>query len=427
MSAGETATVRIVAVGDELLEGRTSDTNSTRIQRALAGHAVDVRDIAVVHDQLADIAAALERTEAGDLVFVCGGLGSTRDDLTREAVAAWATVDLQWRDDVAAALADEYRRRGFERDLTTDKQPLIPAGCEAIANPVGTAPGILGLLRERWLVVMPGVPSELQAMLPAMVAGLAAAGALPPARPTRLWRVAQMAEIAVAELTEPVRQRYPDLHWSWWVVPWGVDVRLGAGPDQAAQLTAASRDLDVVLGDLAYAHELVDLPRVVQDLMLRAGRSLAVAESCTGGLLGGAITGQDGSSAYFRGGVLSYSNEAKFDLLHVSADALLAHGAVSRQVAEQMASGARERLGADHALAITGVSGPGGGTPTKPVGTTWVGLAGPGGVEAACFRFSGDRERNRTLAVAAALDMLRRSLMGAPVVDPARSSWLVRR
>jgi len=418
-------TVRIVAVGDELLEGRTSDTNSTRIQRALAEHAIDVRGIAVVHDRLADIEAALDATEPGDLVFVCGGLGSTRDDLTREAVAAWAGVELQWRDDVAARLADEYRRRGFERDLTRDKQPLIPAGCEAVANPVGTAPGILGQLRDRWLAVLPGVPSELAAMLPAMVEGLAAAGVLPLARPVFLWRVAQMAEIAVAELTEPVRQRYPDLHWSWWVVPWGVDVRVAAVAEQSADLAAAARDLDAALGDLVYAREMVDLPRVVQDLLLRAGRSLAVAESCTGGLLGGAITSQDGSSACFRGGVLSYANEAKFDLLNVAADVLLAHGAVSREVVVQMADGARVRLGADHALAVTGVAGPGGGTPAKPVGTTWLGLAGPQGTEAACFRFSGDRERIRQLAVATALDMLRRSLVGVPVVDPARSSWLV--
>ncbi|MEZ4388508.1 MAG: nicotinamide-nucleotide amidohydrolase family protein [Candidatus Krumholzibacteriia bacterium] len=419
------ASVRIVAVGDELLEGRTSDTNSTRIQRALVRHAVDVRDIAVVHDQLPAIASALDRTEPGDLVFICGGLGSTGDDLTREAVAAWAAVALEWREDVAAALRAEYRRRGFERDLTGDKQPLIPAGCEAIANPVGTAPGFVGRLADRWVAVLPGVPSELQAMLPAIVERLGAAGVLPAARRVELWRVAQMAEIKVAELTEPVRRRHPDLHWSWWVVPWGVDVRVAGGPDQVAALADAAAALDVALGDLVYARELVDLPRVVQDLMLRAGRTLAVAESCTGGLLGAAITGQDGSSAYFRGGVLSYANEAKFDLLHVAADALLAHGAVSRPVAEQMAQGARQRLGADFALAVTGVAGPGGGTAAKPVGTTWLALAGPDRVDAACYRFSGDRERNRQLAVAAALDMLRRRLTGVPVVAPARLSWAV--
>ncbi len=158
-------------------------------------------DIAVVHDTEADIAAALDRTLPGEVVFVCGGLGSTRDDLTREAVAAWAGVTLERREDVVAALAEEYRRRGFVRDLTADKQPLIPAGCEPVPNPVGTAPGFLGRLRDRWLAVLPGVPAELAAMLPGMVAGAWPPGACcRRAPPVRLWRTAQMAELAVAAL-----------------------------------------------------------------------------------------------------------------------------------------------------------------------------------------------------------------------------------
>jgi nicotinamide-nucleotide amidase len=415
--------VRIVAVGDELLEGRTSDTNSTRIQRALGSHAVTVREIGVVHDRLEDIAAALDRSEPGDIVFLCGGLGSTPDDLTREAVARWGGVDLEWREDVAAELAAEYARRGITRSLEGDKQPLVPAGCRPVTNPLGTAPGLVGEVRGRRLAVLPGVPAELQAMLPGTLAALQRGGALPAARPTRLWRLAQMAELAVVRLAEPVRLRYPDLHWSWWLVEWGVDLRLGADAAGAGLLAAAAAELDERLGDLVYARELVDLPRVVQDLMVAGGATLAVAESCTGGLLGAAITAQDGSSKYFRGGVLSYANDAKRDLLGVDADALATHGAVSRLVAEQMARGARERLGADHALAVTGVAGPGGGTADKPVGTTWIALAGPGGVAAGRYRFRADRERNRRLATQAALDMLRRSLTGLPVVDAGRLTW----
>ena len=415
--------VRIVAIGDELLEGRTSDTNSTRIQRALGRHAVTVRDIAVVHDTEADIAAALDRSEPGDIVFVCGGLGSTRDDLTREAIAAWAGVPLQYREDVAAMLAERLRQRGITHHHGPQKQALVPAGCEALPNPVGSAPGLVGCLHHRWLAVLPGVPAELSGLLPAVIARLEAAGQLPAGREIRLWRTAQMAELAVARATEPVRERFADLAWSWWLVDWGVDVRVAAAPGQESDLDQAADDLDRVLGDIVYARDMVDLPRVVQDLMLARGRTLAVAESCTGGLLGAAITAQDGSSGYYLGGVLSYADKVKTDLLGVPADLLASVGAVSGPVAEHMAAGVRRRLGADYALSVTGIAGPGGGTDEKPVGTTWIGIAGPGGVRAGRFRFAGDRERNRRLAVACALDVLRRELVGAPVFAPDRLTW----
>jgi len=416
-------TVRIIAVGDELLEGRTSDTNSTHIERALGGHAAAVRDITVVHDDETAIADALERTDPGDVVFVCGGLGSTRDDLTREAVAAWAGVPLLFREDVAAAIAERYRRRGIPRHAESDKQAMVLAGCEPLANPVGSAPGLVGELKGRRLALLPGVPSELRGLLPAVLDALERLGAMPQPLESRLWRTAQMAELAVARQTEPVRARFANLDWSWWLVEWGVDVRIAGDREQKPALAAAAHELDRILGDTVYAHDLVGLPRVILDLMLDRGQSLAVAESCTGGLLGAAITSEGGSSAYYRGGVLSYANEVKTDLLLVSPSDLAEHGAVSRTVAEQMAGGVRERLGTDYALAVTGLAGPGGGTDEKPVGTTWIALAGPGGVSAGCYRFSGDRERNRHLAVAAALDALRRGLTGHPVFRPDDLTW----
>ncbi len=415
--------VRIISIGDELLEGRTSDTNSTRIQRALGRHDVTVRDIVVVPDREDAIGGALDRTEPGDIVFVTGGLGSTRDDLTREALSAWAGVPLHFREDVAAWIADRRQRRGFPRLVEGDKQALVPAGCEAVPNPVGSAPGLVGVLHGRRVAVLPGVPAEMQALLPDVLAVLTRLGALPAARETRLWRTAQVAELPVARLTEPVRAMFPHLTWSWWLVEWGVDVRIGGEVGQESDLDAAAHELDRILGDTVYAREMIDLTRVIQDLMIHRGQTLAVAESCTGGLLGAAITAQDGSSAYCLGGVLSYANSVKQDLLMVDPADLERHGAVSRPVAEQMARGARVRTGADYALAVTGVAGPGGGTDEKPVGTTWIALAGPESVVSAMYRYTGDRERNRRLATAGALDMLRRVLTRKVAFDPERLTW----
>ncbi len=415
--------VRIISVGDELLVGRTSDTNATRIQRALLPHAAQVRDVLVIGDDLAAIGAALARTEPGDLVFLCGGLGSTADDLTREGLAAWADVPLVHRQDLAAALAARRRRRGLPCLAEVDRQAYVPEGCETIVNPVGTAPALVGRLRERRVAVLPGVPQELQALLPGVLAALAQLGALPAAMPTVLRRTAQMAELPLARLTEAVRDRYPRLHWSWWLVDWGVDISARGEPAQHADLAAAARELDALLGDVVYARELVALPRVIQDLMLARGLTLAVAESCTGGLLGAALSAEAGSSGYFRGGVVSYADAAKRELLAVDAADIADAGAVSREVAEQMARGARRAFDADFALAVTGVAGPGGGTEHKPVGTTWLAVAGPDGLWSGSFRYSGDRERNRQLAVAAALDALRRALAGLPVFPTERLSW----
>jgi nicotinamide-nucleotide amidase len=324
---------------------------------------------------------------------------------------------------VAAALAAWRRERGLPPPAEGDKQALVPAGCEPVANPVGSAPGLVGRLRGRRVGLLPGVPSELQALLPGVLAVLQRRAVLPAAREARLWRTAQVAESQVARATEPVRRQFPQLRWSWWLTDWGVDVRLAGEPDQEPQLQAAARDVEDALGDVVYARRAVPLPRLVQDDLVARGQTLAVAESCTGGLLGATITAQAGSSDYHLGGVLGYADRIKTTLLGVDAAVLADHGAVSGPVAEQMAQGARTRCGADWAVAVTGISGPGGGTGAKPVGTTWIAVAGPDHAWAGRYRYSGDRERNRQLAVAGALDALRRALGGLRVFDPDRLSW----
>lgn len=412
--------VRIVAVGDELLEGWTADTNSRRIQRALGAHAVQVRLGQVVPDEAAAVAAALERTEAGDLVFVTGGLGSTPDDLTREAVAAWAQVELAEDPALRAALEERWRRRGIGTAPGALRQSQVPAGLTPLANPVGSAPGLAGELRGRTLVLLPGVPEELEGLLPVVLAWLAEHGLLPAARPQRLWRTAQIAELALVRRCQEAMAAHPDLLWSWWLTDWGVDVRAAAAVAAGEpELAAAARLIDEEFGRLVYTCADETLPEVILRRLAAAGRTVAVAESCTAGLLAGRLTDPAGSSAVFRGGIVTYADDVKRSLLGVAAADLHEHGAVSEPVVRAMAAGARERLGSDYALAVSGISGPGGGTPQKPVGTTWVAVATPAAVFARGYRFPGDRARNRLLTVAAAADTLRRVLE----FGDGRSPW----
>ncbi len=430
---------RLIAVGDELMSGRTADTDGALVARALGERGVRVERIAVVPDLAEAVGEALSATRPGDLVVLIGGLGSTPDDLTREAVAAWAAVPLREHPESRRRLQGLAAARGFAYGDSLARQALAPAGLEPVTNPVGSAPALVGRLRERALALLPGVPAELRALLPAVLARLAAAGALPSPLPGVLLRTAQMAENALVGLCRPVREAFPGLEWSWTLVRWGVDVTVrargpvpaGAGAAAATAGRAGTPELAAVaarlrqrLGRSVWAEAPVELPQVVLDLAAARGLSLAVAESCTAGLLGARLTEPPGASAAFRGGVLAYADDVKRDLLDVPAALLAEHGAVSRAVAEAMAVGCRRRLGADVALSITGVAGPAGGSEAKPVGTTWLGLADPAGVVARRYRFPGDRNRNRHLAVAAALDTLRRRLQ-APDAAPwlAADTW----
>ncbi|MFO7654753.1 MAG: nicotinamide-nucleotide amidohydrolase family protein [Candidatus Krumholzibacteriia bacterium] len=424
-----------IAIGDELLGGRTADTNSLRVQRALGTPA---SGILVVPDRYDAIVAALARTPPGSLVFLTGGLGSTPDDMTREALAGWAGAPLEERPELRAELERRARARGLSRFVGVSHQAQVPRGLTALPNPVGSAPALVGRLRGRDLVLLPGVQAEMEALLPAALDWLRARGVLPPPAPRRLWRTAQLAELAVVRICAPVRERYPHLDWSWWLDRWGVDVRLAVPPGFATaeegggeasgplrDLEAAAAELDAALAPVTYARAPVSLAQSVQDLMLARDVTLAVAESCTAGLLAAALTESAGSSGYFLGGVVTYANDVKRDQLGVPEPMLAHHGAVSEPVARAMAAGVRERFGADYALSVTGVAGPGGGTEAKPVGTTWIAIATGEAVFARRFRFPADRTRNRAVAVATALDTLRRVLSGDETGAPWRSedSW----
>ncbi len=418
--------VRIVAVGDELLEGRTTDTNSGCIQRALAPWDAPVAEVRLVPDRADAIAAALDATAEGDLVFVTGGLGSTPDDLTRDAVAAWAGVPLEVDAGLRSRLEERWRRRGLRMRAGVERQSEVPAGLTPVANPVGSAPGLVGRLCGRTIVLLPGVPAELEGLLPPVLAQLEEEGAMPTAPPTRLWRTAQVAELALVEACAPVRAAWPDLRWSWWLTSWGADVRVAApagARDDALDEVAV--EVDRVLAHIVFSRERATLPETVLRLLQERGRTVATAESCTAGLIAGRLTDPAGASSAVRGGIVAYADTVKTAQLDVPAPTLATFGAVSEETVRAMATGCRRRFGVDHTLAVSGISGPGGGTADKPVGTTWVAVAGPGGVHARRYRFPADRAHNRRLTVAAALDALRRVLEFGDDASPWRAidSW----
>ncbi len=415
--------VNMIAVGDELLEGRTADTNSGRIQRALGQHAVQVAGIQVVPDTRDAIFQALDRTDAGDIVFMTGGLGSTPDDLTRDMVAQWAGVALPQDAEVRRQLEERWARLGRKAGVGVQRQCQVPEGMTALENFVGSAPGLVGRLKDRILILLPGVPSELAGLLPAALRWLAREGHLPAARQTLLWRTGQIAELALVKKLELIRKDHPQLQWSWWLTDWGVDVRLAVEPDNTAgleQLSAVETPVSDALGHLVYSRKMESLPEVVGRMLMDRGLTVSVAESCTAGMIGARLTDLPGSSAYFKGGILAYADPIKSDLLGVPEGMLAKHGAVSGPVVQAMAEGVKKRLNTDYALAVSGISGPGGGTEEKPVGTTWVAVATAEDVFTWSYRFPGNRPRNRLLTVAAIVDSLRRSLE----FGPHRSPWL---
>lgn len=401
----------LLMVGDELLDGRTRDTNSAwLIDRARAeGWRVDA--VEVLGDDVQRLAAALLRHgETARAIVVTGGLGPTEDDLSREALAAALGVGLVLDEAVLSALRRRFEQRGRRMAPSNRRQAFRPTTSEVIENPVGTAVGLRDRVREATVLLLPGVPAELEAMFDdhvrPLLDPLLAGGALP----ARRLRTTQVAESVLATMVEEVLEDRADFALAYCVSTWGVDLLLrNPDPERLEQRVALLRG---ALGDRVYAEGDLSLPAAVVQECARTGRTLAVAESCTGGLVGAALTSVPGSSEAFLGGVVAYADAAKSSQLGVDPDLLRTYGAVSEEVARAMARGARERFGARLAVSTTGIAGPGGGTADKPVGTVCVGLATTEGEVSGTLRLGGDRELVRRWSVAAALDALRRGRIG---------------
>ncbi|HVS65637.1 MAG TPA: CinA family nicotinamide mononucleotide deamidase-related protein [Thermoanaerobaculia bacterium] len=433
----------ILAVGTELLGSDRLDTNSLVLTAALEARGWRLARKCAVADDLRSISLELARAaEDADLILVSGGLGPTRDDLTREAVAAFAQRRLVLDRTVLETIEQRYRSFGHVMPETNRKQAEVIEGARVLPNPAGTAPGLhlnveTAGARRVDLFLFPGVPRELwvltrEALEPWLDAH---EGSLPRRRQLEL-KVACLPESLVEERIAPVYDMLGHDQVSVLASPGDIRIRLrppaaagdaGDAADATDQAlgNALDRAVEAVragVGDALYSERGEDLEKVVLDLLVANERSLSVAESCTGGLVAERLTAIPGSSAAFVGGGIVYSNALKSTMLGVDEAAIESHGAVSREVAIAMARGAVRRFGSDLAIAVTGVAGPGGGSDEKPVGTVHLALATSDGAHWLGVRFPGDRERIRRQASQLALEMVRRRLLGLPVESYWQSS-----
>ena len=415
------STAEIIAVGTELLTPFRSDTNSLFLTAGLNELGIVVRRKSIVGDDAEDLAAAVRSALArADLLVICGGLGPTEDDLTRETVAQVLERRLNEDPVIVERLRARFARRGWTMPDNNRRQARVPSGAVVLDNPRGTAPGLWLEHRGRVVVLLPGPPRELEPMFTGLVQGRLARRATARRLYRRVLRVAGRGESHVEERTQPVYERWrraePAVETTVLASPGLVELHLSTRADSqpaaAAALDGATGELAEALGSHLFSTDGRSLPEVVGGLLARDGLRVAVGESCTGGLVTARLVDVPGSSAWVGAGVVAYSNAVKREALGVPSEVLEAHGAVSEPVALAMAAGARRVGGADLGVGVTGVAGPGGGTDAKPVGTVCIAVVGPGAAEAATtVRLPGDRAMVRGQAARVALDLLRRALL----------------
>jgi nicotinamide-nucleotide amidase len=407
--------IELVTIGTELLLGMTVDTNGAEISRALAAQGVRVTrrtSVADRGDEIHDVVAeALGRTGA---VLTTGGLGPTSDDITKKVVADLFNAPLDFDETIWAGLLARFARLQRKPAESNRSQAEVPRGATVLTNRWGTAPGLWLEGPPGLVIMLPGVPIEMRRLLEhEVVPRLASRGTGSVIR-SLLVRTSGIPESSLAQRMGDVEREIAPLTLAYLPGLEGVDLRLSAwdlAPDEAERrLHAAAGLLRSRGAENVYAEGESDLAALVLDQLRSQGLRLAVAESCTGGLLGARITEVPGSSDVFVGGVIAYDNGLKVDLLGVPAPLLAEHGAVSQPVAGAMAEGAARRFGVPAAISVTGVAGPGGGTSGKPVGTVWIGCSYRGTVETLGSVFPGSRHEVRARAVQAALFLLYRRL-----------------
>lgn len=409
----------IITIGTEILLGQTVDSNSAWMGQRLSEVGVEVQRITSISDQPSAIVAALDAVlPSTQWVLITGGLGPTKDDLTKHVLTDYFEDRLEYRPEIFEHIEALFAKMGRVPNALNRPQADFPVKAELLRNAMGTAQGMLWTEHGRRYVSMPGVPYEMKHILETAVLPLMRAEQAE-IHVHRYFVVQGIPESDLALRIADWESALPEgISLAYLPSPGVVKLRLSAHVasegEQAmrAQMDQEAAALKVLLGADCYAEDLLPLEVVVGELLKAAGQTVATAESCTGGSIAARLTSIPGSSAYLIGGVVAYSNTVKEQQLGVRKADLLVHGAVSEPVVRQMAEGVRKRLKTDWALATSGVAGPDGGSEAKPVGTVWIALAGPNGTWSKKFSMGLNRSRTVEKSVLAALDALRRALDG---------------
>ncbi len=402
----------IIAVGSELLTPDKIDTNSLFLTEELNKLGIEIVRKTVVGDDRALLLEAFrDAVNRVPLTIASGGLGPTEDDLTRETVAELLGRRLVRNDAIVRAIEARFRSFGRVMPDTNIRQAMVPEGAEPLDNPRGTAPGLWLEDRERTIALLPGPPRELKPMfheqiLPRLQRRISSVRMY-----HRELRVTGLGESHVDSLAGPVYTRYPEVQTTVLASPGEVQIHLRMWTEDPAHADALfadiERGLDLALSDRIFSRDSSPLEEVVAHELLKQNATIAAAESCTGGLFAERLTTIAGSSAYFLGGVVCYSNEMKTAWADVPPEMIATKGAVSTEVAIALADGIRRRVGSTLGVGITGIAGPGGGSEEKPVGTVYIALASASAMRERALRLPGDREMVRLQASQAALDMVR--------------------
>lgn len=404
--------VELISTGSELLNGRTVNRHAAVLGGLLQEFGLDLLSDTTVTDKLSLIASTLERAlERSDVVFITGGLGPTSDDLTRDTVAHVARRPVVMDEKTLETVRTRYRRNGREITPQGERQALVVEGSRILDNSVGLAVGEELTIRDRTVFILPGPPRELQAMVDDHLRPWLK-HQCPEAvqRPMKIYMITGTGESDVVAELEAAGFQDEHLDVSYRAAPGRVELCVRAQSDQA-DLDAADQCISATLGNRIFARERMSLEAAVARLLTQTKTSLSTAESCTGGMVSSRLTEIAGSSTWFRGGVVAYSNDLKQRLLGVPDSVLETYGAVSEETARAMAEGIRERAESDYSLSLTGIAGPGGGTDDKPVGLVYIGLSGPTETTVARHTFGGDRAMIRHRSTVQSLDHLRHALL----------------
>jgi nicotinamide-nucleotide amidase len=403
----------IIAVGSELLASDRLDTNSLFLTSGLNQLGIRVLHKAVVGDSPEEMRSTFRHALArADVVISSGGLGPTDDDRTRDTVAELLGRKLHRDEAIVRHIQERFRRFGRAMPEINIRQAMVPEGATVLPNPRGTAPGIWLEADGRVLILLPGVPNELRAMFEEQVKPRLSRIAPPERLYQRDLRITGLSESDVEQRVSPLYALYPETETTILSAPTGIQLHPRIWSDDPGKadkvLDEITSRMALALGENLYSMRGEALEDVVARVLTENRATIAVAESCTGGMLAERLTNVPGSSTYFLGGVVCYSNDLKTSLVGVPSELIEAKGAVSPEVALGLADGIRRRTGSTLGIGITGIAGPGGGTPEKPVGLVHIGIADERGPRERAFRFPGDRDRIRNYATYAALDTIRR-------------------